>query len=204
MKKRKLVLAIVTGMVMGIILTGCGDQESQSSATGQIPEEDQIEYFPEEIQDAIQEEIDNAEAEHEEMLEAEYPEGILPPGIYKLQNYQELEEAGMVYIKSFEARYNEENGLANIFVTCYKQTQSLALVFTNVWEYPDKYVYDMDTKQFHFEATRSGEFDEHGSEFIIEGYLTEDGNFCMTYFESNYLPSEASVSEDIEWIYTRE
>ncbi len=196
MKKRKQVLAIVTGMIMGIMLTGCGDQKSQSSATGQIPEEDQIEYFPEEVQDAI----DNAEQEHEEMLEAEYPEGILPPGTYKMNDYRDLVGTEIKYITQFESSYTEGSGVGIV---------SHSVITTDfVHNHTDEetYVYDADTKTFRFTLIAEQPV---GSEvyypiYIFEGYLTDDGNFCMTYYEELSFGETVSKSEDIEWIYTRE
>ena len=191
--KKNIFMAVV-GLVC-VALMGCGGQES--SAGGTQGSEQSAEEFLEQLDEEYQEMVEAEEEQHEAELEAEYPEGILPAGKYRLPEGASQD----IVLRGFDAQYNPETGEGTI-------TANLGC---GDWETitdefrggnADSYRYDPETGLYHFEVYFRG----GGKCFVvatIEGYFDkENDGFILTYY---YCEGMNLFSEDgYEQVYYRE
>ena len=168
--KKNIFMAVV-GLVC-VALMGCGGQES--SAGGTQGSEQSAEEFLEQLDEEYQEMVEAEEEQHEAELEAEYPEGILPAGKYRLPEGASQD----IVLRGFDAQYNPETGEGSIYCPQYG---SQTLLDQSLGGNADSYRYDPETCLYHFEVYFRPE-DKYILDSTIEGYYNaEDDSFTLTY-----------------------
>ncbi len=160
-------------------LVGCSKEEKK--------EPEKIETI-EDLQEVIEDYQEQKEAEHQQQLESEYPEGVLPVGKYVFEKYAELKGVRPNEIPSyFTSNYYPNNGRKNI---------NMGGILTSKNEISDSYQYDSETGKYYFELS-----DASGNIFFIcKGYY-ENNKFIMTYLES--IESN-TICNDIAWEWIRQ
>ena len=189
-KKKTAVIFAAIG-VMCVALMGCGGQEQ--------PEPEQsAEEFLEQLDEEYQEMVEAEEEQHEAELEAEYPEGILPAGLYRV-----ADASGNNFISGFFADYDAEHGEGQVYLQ--KDYMGKPVLYTVPSYYTDSpencYTYDPETGLYHFDIYTKSEGD-----WVLlstfEGYYNADEDtFTMTYF---YSDSKEYTEEGYECVYQRE
>ena len=192
---KKSIFMAVVGLVC-VALMGCGGQES-SSAGGTQGSEQSAEEFLEQLDEEYQEMVEAEEEQHEAELEAEYPEGILPAGKYRLPEGASQD----IILRGFDAQYNPETGEGSIFCPQYG---SQTLLDQSWGGNADSYRYDPETGLYHFELycinTHEGIYIKFG---IFEGYYNaEDDSFTVTYYDD--LEKNITSEDGYEQVYYRE
>lgn len=175
---KKIIYLMVVG-IMCATLVGCGKEEKK--------EPEKIETV-EDLQEVIEDYQEQKEAEHQQQLEAEYPEGILPVGKYVFEKYAELQGVRPKGMSSyFTSNFFSNNGRKNI---------NMGGIWSTTNEISDSYQYDSETGEYYFELS-----DASGNIFFIcKGYYEND-KFIMTYIES--IESN-TIYDDIAWEWIRE
>jgi len=174
---KKLVYLMVVG-IMCAALAGCGKEEKK--------EPDKIETV-EDLQEVIEDYEEQREEEHQQQLESEYPEGVLPVGKYVLEKYAELQGVRPKGMTSyFTSNYHPNNGRKNISMSAWSSKDEIS----------ESYQYDSETGEYYFELS-----DASGNLFFIcKGYYEND-KFIMTYIEN--IESN-TIYDDIAWEWVRE
>lgn len=174
---KKLIYLMVIG-IMCATLVGCGKEEKK--------EPEKIETV-EDLQEVIEDYQEQKEAEHQQQLEAEYPEGVLPAGTYKINqaNLPKVNDKDY-YTRKISSLYVQENGIKNV---------SSALASTQTNQGRDSYKYNAETGEYTFDLyLAKGDYME-----TIKGYY-EDDKFIVTYYE---YKDNSTVYENISWEYIR-
>ena len=195
-KKKTAIISVAIGVIC-VAISGCGGQESSTGGTQ--GSEQSAEEFLEQLDEEYQEMVEAEEEQHEAELEAEYPEGILPAGKYRLP--EELQD--VPFRAKIDAQYDPETGEGTI-------TANLGC---GDWETitdefrggnADSYRYDPETGLYHFDLYYWNH--NEGKWFVaatIEGYFDkENDGFILTYY---YCEEMNLFSDDgYEQVYYRE
>lgn len=196
---KKSIFMAVVGLVC-VALMGCGGQESSTGGTQ--GSEQSAEEFLEQLDEEYQEMVEAEEEQHEAELEAEYPEGILPAGKYRVPNGTSLDLQIFGWLYGFDAQYDSETGEGEIY---HPESSGIKTVTDVSWGgNADSYRYDPETGLYHFELycinTHEGIYIKFG---IFEGYYNaEDDSFTVTYYDD--LEKNITSEDGYEQVYYRE
>ena len=197
--KKNIFMAVV-GLVC-VALMGCGGQESSTGGTQ--GSEQSAEEFLEQLDEEYQEMVEAEEEQHEAELEAEYPEGILPAGKYRLPEGASQD----IRLKGFDAQYNPETGEGSI--SC-PQYGSQTMLDESWGGNADSYRYDSETGLYHIEQYYlNPNKGIYITLCVFEGcYNAEDDSFTLTYY--CYIHDEGDsrgiyeTEDGYEQVYYRE
>ena len=182
--KNVMAMAMTGILTVAMALTACG-KDSQPSEPESA--EEALQRINEELNAIIEEDRREAEerAQRAERDAEEYPEGVIPEGDYFCQYLQDM------YIEDKDSEY--------------------AHVPMNLEIYSDDvfldYEYDAETKEYSIMRR----YYEYGNavayknwDHLFVGYLDEEGNLIINYYERIGDNGYNFILDDVEWVYVRQ